>query len=399
MRRFPTLIAGLLLLLPLLVSNAWAADCVTSPLVLAEISRMKLELGRITKTFKNECKDGTVGRAEQAYYAFLGISVDTTEVLDSVRSLVDTGQNHALANDILAYEAALETIDKAAKQARDLCSPAVGTSLTALKARYVNGDPDTVADGVRGLRRLRNVWKDSTGGRGRSPFYQEVQSAKGERVSYYDKRSPHACTLPQYGFAEFKKIFDSFLDTLKNFRKMAQDIQPREGSVLYQEFLTDQELMSVKDFKEVLKQDTRENQVVDGPSAATQQGRVSDSVRHKDDRPVTLGGMLSQMVREKFARVGTEDVLRRTEARNAAYGDVTGFTSEDGELVQRINREVGTHFLLYEALLSETDQILKVDLCRNTYEAANFMVTACDRTSYCPGQVCDESEPMKSCSP
>jgi hypothetical protein len=122
-------------------------------------------------------------------------------------------------------------------------------------------------------------------------------------------------------------------------------------------------------------------------------------VRNKDDRPTTLGGMLSQMVREKFARVGTEDVLRRTEARNVAYWELTVFSAEDSELVQRINRQSGTHFLLYEALLNETDQILKVDLCRNTYEAANFMVTACNRTSYCSGQVCDETEPMRSCSP
>lgn len=398
MRRFHPLIAGVLLLLPFLASNAFAADCVTSPRVLDEISRMQLELGEVMKTVKNECKDGTVGRAQQAYYEFLGINVDTDEILDSVRSLVDTGQNHALAHDILVYEEALENIDRGAKQALDLCSSAVGTSLAALKARYVNGDPDTEQNPVQGLKRLKNVYKEKKENNN-DWFYFEQSSGRGKSVSYYDRESPFACTLPQYGFAEFKRIFTSFLDTLKNFRKMAQDIQPREGPVLYQEFLTDQELMSVKDFKEILKQDTRENQIVDGPSRAFEQGRIADTVRNKDDRPTTLGGMLSQMVREKFARVGTEDVLRRTEARNVAYRDLTVFSEEDSELVQRINRQSGTHFLLYEALLNETDQILKVDLCRYTYEAANFMVTACNRTSYCSGQVCDESEPMRNCSP
>lgn len=397
MRRFLPLIAGVLFL-PLFASNAFAAECVTSPRVLDEISRMQRELGQVMKALKNECKDGTAGRAQQAYYEFLGITVDTDEIRDSIRSLVDTGQNHALAHDILVYEEALENIDRGAKQALEQCSPGVSASFAALKARYVYGDALTELDPVQGLRRLKNVYQEKKQNNN-DWFYFEQSSGRGKSVSYYDRESPFACTLPQYGFAEFKRIFTSFLDTLKNFRKMAQDIQPREGTVLYQEFLTDQELMSVKDFKEMLKQDTRENQIVDGPSGAFEQGRIADIVRNKDDRPTTLGGMLSQMVREKFARAGTEDVLRRTEARNAAFRDLSAFSAEDSELVQRINRQSGTHFLLYEALLSETDQILKVDLCRNTYEAANFMVTACNRTSYCAGQVCDESEPMRSCSP
>ncbi len=366
-------------------------QCKTSPKVKEIISQMTRLIGDLGSQIQPSCGSGLKGDLNSLYMEFTDVSVNSSTTECSMEKHTDADGNHALSHDLKAYGLALKELDKLATRAKRSCDSASLALIRDAKNRYTNyyiyrkteSDPWYRAD----FAALCQAERKETVDEQLIYFYAE---------GYYSKNSPNRCTEKEYKMESLSEAFKNFQMTLKNMKKQADQIQPRSGAELKQEFLHRQGLMTLEQANaKVARQKNA------GTSFGSLFKNLWDRIKQEasavvEVRKKTYAEIMEELKREhtslsqelvqtvKTQDVRTADQKKETETRRSIYKDL--YNKTNAPLYKGI-----------EELLVQTDNLIiskdkpKEKACELAKETADALKKFCERVVTNKGGICDDS--------